>query len=219
MNWFNIYILSLILLKDMLGAAMDTSATVIGWALPELIRHPQVMKKVKDELENVVGLDTIVEESHLIHLQYLDMVIKEILRLYPPVPLLVPHESLQDCVVDGFFIPRKSRVIVNAWAIGRDPTAWIHPLKFHPERFMDSQLDVKGRDFQLIPFGAGRRGCPGIHLGLTVVRLVLAQLLHCFDWKLLGGMSIDELDMTENFGLTCPRAQDLILIPVYRLHI
>lgn len=198
---------------------MDTSATVIGWALPELIRHPDVMKRVQDELEDVVGLDRMVQESDLIHLEYLDMVIKEILRLYPPVPLLVPHESLQDCSVGDFFIPKKSRVIVNAWAIGRNPNVWANPEKFYPERFNGSQIDVRGRDFQLIPFGAGRRGCPGIQLGLTVTRLVVAQLVHCFHWKLSNDMSVDELDMTEEFGLTCPRAQDLIVIPIYRLHI
>ncbi|XP_022950766.1 cytochrome P450 CYP736A12-like [Cucurbita moschata] len=207
------------IILDILGAAMDTSATVIGWALPELIRHPDVMKKVQDELENVVGLDRMVEESDLIHLEYLDMVTKEILRLYPPVPLLVPHESLQDCIVDDFFIPKKSRVIVNAWAIGRNPSAWANPEKFYPERFTGSQVDVRGRDFQLIPFGAGRRGCPGIQLGLIVTRLVVAQLVHCFHWKLSNDMSVDELDMTEEFGLTCPRALELTVIPIYRLHI
>ncbi|XP_022132668.1 cytochrome P450 CYP736A12-like [Momordica charantia] len=206
------------IMLDILGAAMDTSATVIGWALPELIKNPQVMKKVQDELEKVVGLDRMVEESDLVNLEYLDMVIKETLRLYPPVPLLVPHESLEDCVVNDFHIPKKSRVIVNAWAIGRNPSTWTDPEKFYPERFVDSQVDVRGRDFQLIPFGAGRRGCPGIQLGLTVVRLILAQLVHCFDWKLPNDMLSVQLDMTEEFGLTCPRAQDLIVTPIYRIH-
>ncbi|XP_038883676.1 cytochrome P450 71AU50-like [Benincasa hispida] len=207
------------IIMDILGAAMDTSATVIGWALPELIRHPQAMKKMQDELENVVGLDRIVQESDLIHLEYLDMVIKEVLRLYPPVPLLVPHESLEDCIVNDFFIPKKSRIIVNTWTIGRNPSTWIHPEKFYPERFIGGKVDVRGRDFQLIPFGTGRRGCPGLQLGLTVVRLVIAQLVHCFHWKLPKRMTIDKLDMTEEFGLTCPRAQDLIVTPIYRLHI
>ncbi|XP_023543272.1 cytochrome P450 CYP736A12-like [Cucurbita pepo subsp. pepo] len=206
------------ILLDMLVAGMDTSATTIGWAIPELIRHPHVMKKMQDELEKVVGFDKKVEESDLEQLEYLDMVVKEILRLHPPAPILVPHESLEDCVVDGFYIPKKSRIIVNGWAIGRDPNFWIEPEKFFPERFMGSQLDVKGRDFQLIPFGSGRRGCPGMQLGLTMVRLVVAQLVHCFDWKLPNDMLPDELDMTEEFGLTCPRAEELMVTPSYRLN-
>ncbi|XP_022978482.1 cytochrome P450 CYP736A12-like [Cucurbita maxima] len=205
------------ILIDMLVAGMDTSATTIGWAIPELIRHPHVMKKMQDELEKVVGFDKKVEESDLDQLEYLDMVVKEILRLHPPAPILVPHESLEDCVVNGFHIPKKSRIIVNGWAIGRDPNIWIEPEKFFPERFMGSQLDVKGRDFQLIPFGSGRRGCPGMQLGLTMVRLVVAQLVHCFDWELPNMLPM-ELDMTEEFGLTCPRAEDLMVTPIYRLN-
>ncbi|XP_022133199.1 cytochrome P450 CYP736A12-like [Momordica charantia] len=206
------------IMLDMLAAAMDTSATAIGWAMPELIKHPHIMKKMQVELEKVVGLDRVVEESDLENLEYLEMVVKEILRLYPPAPLLIPRESLEDCIVKGFHIPKKSRVIVNVWAIGRDPSGWtIDPEKFFPERFIDSQIDVRGRDFQLIPFGAGRRSCPGMQLGLTVVRLLLAQLVHCFDWELPNGMLPSELDMTEEFGLTCPRAQDLWVIPTYRL--
>lgn len=201
----------------MLAAAMDTSATTIGWAMSELIRHPNVMKKLQDELEEMVGLNRMVEESDLGSLKYLEMVVKEILRLYPAGPLLIPHESLENCTVDGYYIPKKSRLIVNAWAIGRDRNVWIDPNKFFPERFIGSQIDVKGKDFELIPFGAGRRGCPGMQLGLTMVRLVLAQLVHCFDWELPNGMLASELDMSEEFGLTCPRTQDLMVIPTFRL--
>ncbi|MCY5962473.1 cytochrome P450, partial [Salmonella enterica subsp. enterica serovar 1,4,[5],12:i:-] len=102
---------------------------------------------------------------------------------------------------------KKSRVMVNVWTIGRDPSVWNDPHKFFPERFIGSKIDLKGNDFELIPFGGGRRGCPGIQLGLTMVRLLLAQLVHCFDWKLPNGMLPSELDMTEEFGLTCPRAK------------
>ncbi|XP_038881390.1 cytochrome P450 71AU50-like [Benincasa hispida] len=207
------------IMLDMLTAAMDTTATVIGWAVSELIKHPHTMKKLQEELEKVIGLDRIVEESDLEKLEYLKMVVKEIFRLYPPAPLLLPHESRQDYIVDGFHIPKKSRIIVNAWAIGRDPNSWIDPEKFDPERFVGSQVDVKGRDFQLIPFGSGRRGCPGMQLGLTLVQLVLAQLVHCFDWTLPNGMLTSELNMTEEFGLTCPRLHDLLVIPRYRLQI
>ncbi|XP_022132547.1 cytochrome P450 CYP736A12-like [Momordica charantia] len=205
------------IMLDMLTAAMDTSATVIGWAMSELIKHSDVMKKMQDELEKVVGLDRMVEESDLESLDYLKMVVKEVFRLYPPAPLLLPHESLEDCIVSDFYIPKRSRIIINVWAIGRDQSIWMEPEKFFPERFFDSQVDVEGRDFQLLPFGSGRRGCPGMQLGLILVQLVLAQLVHCFDWKLPNGMLPSELDMTEEFGLTCPRAQDLMVIPTSRL--
>ncbi|KAK9233493.1 hypothetical protein WN943_023743 [Citrus x changshan-huyou] len=140
----------------------DTSPTVVEWALSELIKHPTVMKKLQRELENIVGLKRMVEESDLENLEYLDMVVKETLRLHPVTPLLVPRESMEDCTVNGFHIPRKSRVIINAWAIGRDPKARNDAEKFFPERFFGSSVDVRGRNFQLLRFGSGRRGCPGI---------------------------------------------------------
>ena len=201
-----------------MAASMDTSATTIEWALSELIKHPPMMKKVINELEKVVGMERMVEESDLESLEYLNMVVKETLRLHPVAPLLIPHESMEDCTVDGFHIPQKSRVIVNVWAIGRDPNAWTDADKFLPERFMESDIDFRGQHFQFIPFGSGRRGCPGMQLGLTVVRLVLAQLVHCFDWELPDNMLPSELDMTEEFGITLPRAKHLVAIPTCRLH-
>ncbi|AET04573.1 cytochrome P450 family 71 protein [Medicago truncatula] len=205
------------IMLDMLGGSMDTSATAIEWAISELLKNPRVMKNVQKELETVVGMKRKVEESDLDKLKYLEMVIKESLRLHPVAPLLIPYQSLEDCMVEDLFIPKKSRVIVNAWSIMRDPNAWTDPEKFWPERFEGNNIDVKGRDFQLIPFGSGRRGCPGLQLGLTVIRLVVAQLVHCFDWKLPNHMLPSDLDMTEDFGLTMPRANNLIAIPAYRL--
>ncbi|CAI9109285.1 OLC1v1009086C1 [Oldenlandia corymbosa var. corymbosa] len=204
-------------LLDMLAGSMDTSATVVEWILSELLKHPQVMKKLQKELEEIVGLERMVEESDLDNMKYLDMVVKEAMRLHPVAPLLIPHASVQDCVVDGFHIPKDSRVIVNVWTIGRDPNAWSSPNEFIPERFVGSKLDVKGHDFQLLPFGSGRRGCPGMQLGLTVVRLLVAQLVHCFDWELPDKMLPEDLDMTEEFGLVVTRAKHLMAIPTYRL--
>ncbi|TXG60606.1 hypothetical protein EZV62_015179 [Acer yangbiense] len=206
------------IILDMLIAGIDTSAAAIEWTLSELMKHPRVSKKVQKELENVVGKDRMVEESDLDNLEYLDMVIKESLRLHPVAPLLLPHESMEDCIVNGFHIPKKSRIFINAWAIGRDPNAWNDPDKFFPERFVDGDIDLHGRDFQLIPFGSGRRSCPGMQLGLTVVRLVLAQLMHCFDWELPDGTLPNELDMTEHFGIVTCRAKHLLAIPTYRLN-
>ncbi|WVY90163.1 hypothetical protein V8G54_035677 [Vigna mungo] len=128
------------------------------------------------------------------------------LRLYPVAPLLVPRECREDVTIDGYYIKKKSRVIVNAWALGRDSKG-----------FSNSNVDIKGFDFRLIPFGSGRRGCPRIHLGLTTAKIVLAQLVHCFNWELPLGMSPDELDMTEKFGLTMPRSKHLLAAPTYRL--
>ncbi|KAL2343004.1 hypothetical protein Fmac_004289 [Flemingia macrophylla] len=205
------------IMLDMLAGSMDTSATAIEWTLSELLKNPRVMKKVQMELESVVGMKRKVEESDLTKLEYLDMVIKESMRLHPVAPLLIPHQSTEDCMVGHFFIPKNSRVIVNAWAVMRDPSAWSEAEKFWPERFEGSNIDLRGCDFQLIPFGSGRRGCPGLQLGLTVVRLSVAQLVHCFDWKLPNDMLPAHLDMADMFGLTMPRANHLLAIPSYRL--
>ncbi|KAL1830992.1 hypothetical protein DCAR_0100963 [Daucus carota subsp. sativus] len=205
-------------LLDMFAGGIDTAATAIEWLFSELLRNPRVMKKVQKELEEVIGTDKMVKESDLESLKYLDMVIKESFRLHPVAPLLLPHECIEDCTIDGFYIPKKSRIIVNTWAIGRDPKVWKDAETFNPERFVGSTIDLRGRDFELLPFGSGRRGCPGIQLGLTVMRLVVAQLLHCFDWDLPNGMQPSELDMTEEFGLVVARATHLVAIPTCRLH-
>ncbi|GFP94166.1 cytochrome p450 cyp736a12 [Phtheirospermum japonicum] len=204
-------------LQDLLIAGMDTSSTAVEWALSELFRHPQIMKKLQNELESAVGLDHMVEEQHVHTLEYLDAVIKESLRLHPVAPLLIPHESMEDCVIDGFHIPKKSRILVNTWAIGRDPNVWPDPETFSPERFIGSHIDLRGQDFQLLPFGSGRRGCPGLQLGLTLVKLLVAQLVHCFDWELPNGMLPGDLDMSEYFGLVTSRVEHLMAIPTCRL--
>ncbi|XP_021827234.1 cytochrome P450 CYP736A12-like [Prunus avium] len=206
------------IIMDMLVASMDTSSTTVDWALSELMRHPKAMKKVQKELEDVVELERMVEESDLEKLDYLSMVVKETLRLHPVAPLLVPHAATEDCTVNGYHIPKKSRVIINAWAIRRDPSAWTDAEEFIPERFEGSDVHVRGNHFQLIPFGSGRRRCPGIQLGLTVVQLMLAQLVHCFDWELPNNMFPEELDMSEALGITVARAKHLIATPSYRLH-
>lgn len=203
---------------DMLIGSMDTSATAIDWILSELLRHPRVMMKVQDELQQLVGMERMVEESDLDKLEYLDMVVKEAFRLHPVAPLLIPHEATQDCTINGYHIPQKARLTINVWAIGRDPNAWTDPEKFVPERFEGSSIDLRGRDFQLLPFGAGRRGCPGQQLGLLMSKLVVAELVHCFDWKLPDDALPTDLDMTEEFGLVTIRAKHLLAIPTCRLH-
>lgn len=203
---------------DIITASIDTSFTSIEWILAELMRNPSAMKKCQEELTTVVGLDRMVDETDLPKLEYLYMVVKEGMRLHPIVPLLGPHEAKEDTVINGYHIPKKSRIIVNAWAIGRDSKVWgDNALEFIPERFAESKIDLRGHDFELLPFGSGRRGCPGMQLGLLSVQLVLAQLLHCFDWELPTGKSANDLDMTEQFGLTIPRIEHLLLVPKIRI--
>ncbi|XP_011652733.2 cytochrome P450 CYP736A12 [Cucumis sativus] len=203
---------------DLMIGGVDSSSTTIIWALSEIIKNPQVMKKIQEELKEVVGLNKMVEESHLNQLKYLDMTIKESLRIHPVIPL-IPRKSIQDCNVNGYHIPKNTDIIINDWAIGQDPCYWIEPQKFNPDRFVDTQIDFIGNknNFEMIPFGSGRRGCPGMQLGLVLVRMIVAQLVHCFDWELPNGVLPSELDMSEDFGLSCPRAQNLRVVPVYRV--
>ncbi|KAL5714658.1 hypothetical protein ACHQM5_016589 [Ranunculus cassubicifolius] len=205
------------IILDMFAAAMDTTATVIVWTLSELLQHPRVMSLVQEELKRVVGLDRTVEEVDLDKLEYLQMVIKESMRLHPVVSL-IPRESIEDITINGYLLPKKSRVLINTWAIGRDPDVWSsNANEFYPERFVGTSIDVLGRHFQFLPFGSGRRRCPGLHLASRVVELVVAQLVHSFDLELPCGVSPDDLDMSETFGLTMPRTNHLIAIPTYRL--
>ncbi|KAK8500635.1 hypothetical protein V6N12_020327 [Hibiscus sabdariffa] len=207
------------IILDIMSASSETTTVSIVWAFSEILRHPRVMVRLQQELETVVGRNRFVEESDLPKLKYLNMVLKEILRLHPVAPFLVPHESMEDVVVNGYFIPKKSRILVNTWSMGRDPNIWSENAEeFLPERFMDCKIDLRGHHFELIPFGSGRRGCPGMQLALVTMRLVLSQLIHCFDWELLPyGMLPHELDMTEIFGLSLPRANHLLAKPTYRL--
>ncbi|XP_050904727.1 cytochrome P450 CYP736A12 [Lathyrus oleraceus] len=205
-------------LLDMILAGIDTSATVIEWTLSELLRNPRVMENLQDEIQNEVGHMRMIEESDLKKLNYLDMVVDEILRLYPVGPLLIPRECRENIIIDGYFIKEKTRVIVNAWTIGRDHDVWSQNAEqFYPERFIDKKMNFFGQEFECIPFGSGRRRCPGIHLGLVTVKFAIAQLVHCFNWKLPHNITPFNLSMEEKFGLTIPRAQHLYAIPSYRL--
>ncbi|PNX90881.1 cytochrome p450 [Trifolium pratense] len=207
------------ILLDMIVASIDTSAATIEWALSELLRHPRVMKKLQDEIQNEVGNKRMVEEKDLKKLNYLDMVVDETLRLHPVSPLLLPRECRESITIDGYFIKEKTRVIVNALTIGRDPNIWSENAEeFYPERFINKKMNYEGHEeFESIPFGFGRRRCPGIQLGLRTVRFVLAQLVHCFNWKLPYNISPSNLNMDEKFGQSIHRAQHLHAIPIYRL--
>lgn len=183
--------------------------------MSELLKNPNVMEKAQAEVRRVYQGKTIVDETMLHELKYMKQVIKETLRLHPPLPLLAPRESIESCQLHSYDIPSKTRVLINAWAIGRDSKYWSDPEKFDPERFEGCSIDYKGTDFELIPFGAGRRKCPGMTLGIVNVELPLAMLLYHFDWRLPHGVEGPQnLDMDESFGITIRRKNELYVIPV-----
>lgn len=184
------------------------------WAMTEMMKNPSVMKEAQAEARRVFKGNGNVDEIGIHELKYLHSVIKETLRLHPAGPLLAPRESRGTCEINGYKIPEKTRVIINAWAIGRDPKYWSEAEKFYPERFLNSSIDFRGSDFEFLPFGSGRRMCPGIAFALANIELPLAQLLYHFDWKLPNGMRHEALDMAEQMGISVRRKEDLILIPV-----
>uniref|UniRef100_I1NY01 Cytochrome P450 n=2 Tax=Oryza glaberrima TaxID=4538 RepID=I1NY01_ORYGL len=204
---------------DMFGAGSESSATVLQWTMAELMRNPRVMQKAQDEVRRALAGHDKVTEPNLTNLPYLRLVIKETLRLHPPAPLLLPRKCGSTCKILGFDVPEGVMVIVNAWAIGRDPTYWDKPEEFVPERFEHNGRNFKGMDFEFIPFGAGRRICPGITFGMAHVELVLSALLYHFDWELPQGMAAKDLDMTEDFGVTTQRRSNLLVRPIHRVSV
>ena len=200
-------------------AGVDTSANTVTWAMAELLHNPDTMKKAQKELEEVVGLDRIVLESDLPKLQYLKAVIKETFRLHPIAVMMIPHVSKEDCIVaNKYLIRADTRVFVNLWAIGRDPLVWgptAH--QFSPERFEGSLVDVKGQHFQLLPFGSGRRMCPGMGQGLLVVELTLANLLHSFNWSPMDTSQPIDLSESKSSAGSLTLATPLMAIPSLRL--
>ncbi|CAM8939886.1 unnamed protein product [Rhodiola kirilowii] len=200
-------------LFDIFQAGVDTGAITVVWAMTELVRNLNAMKKAQDEIRYLMAGKDRVSEQDLESLKYLKMVLKETLRLHPPAPLLLPKETTADTQVLGYHIKAGTRVYINAWAIGRDPKTWEQPDKFSPERFEDSPIDYKGQNFELIPFGGGRRICPGINMGMSTVELSLANMLHCFDWELPDGMTREDISMEEGAGLTTFKKIPLKLVP------
>ncbi|XP_060204536.1 cytochrome P450 736A117-like [Lycium barbarum] len=201
------------LILDIFAAGTDTTYTVLEWAMTELLRHPGAMNKLQNEAREIAnGRNEIVSENDLDKMHYLKAVIKETLRLHPPIPLLVPRQARQDVMVMGYDVAAGTMVITNCWAIGRDPAIWDDAVEFKPERFLNSSIDFKGYDFGLIPFGAGRRGCPGISFAMAVNELVLANVVRDFDWELPNGTKGDDLDMTECTGLTIHRKVPLFAV-------
>ncbi|KAL5701573.1 hypothetical protein ACHQM5_026897 [Ranunculus cassubicifolius] len=202
---------------DIFAAGTETSSTALVWAMSELMRNPKIMAKAQDEVRRVFNGRTKVCQSDIDKLDYMRAILKETLRLHLPSALLLPRESRKRCELEGYEIPKGTKVTVNAWALARDPDFWPNAERFEPERFLDLSINYNGTNFSYLPFGAGRRMCPGISLGVANMELILAQLLYNFDWKLCDGIKPDELDMSESFGLTVGKKFPLNLVPtVYR---
>nr|XP_043624361.1 geraniol 8-hydroxylase-like [Erigeron canadensis] len=206
------------LFMNIVSGGTDTTSTMVEWTMAELLQNPTVMKKVQDELEEVVGLNNIVEESHLSKLHHLDAVIKETLRLHPPLPLLITRCPSQSCNVGGYTIPKGSDVYLNVWSIHRDPKYWDNPSEFNYNRFLNldstTKYDYNGNNFNFLPFGSGRRRCPGIPLGDKMLVYFLASLLHSFNWALPSGK---EHELSSKFGIVLKKREPLIAIPSQRL--
>lgn len=204
----------------MFSGGTDSAFTTVEWAMSELMKKPEAMKKATSEVRKFFTIDVTkplnsYDHSFYTEMKYMQNVIKETLRLHPPAPLLLPHECRDDCQINGYDIEKGTRVFVNAWAIGRDPNKWEKPETFKPERFDEKSIDIKGFDFDLIPFGSGRRICPGMAYGLANVELTLATILYHFDWKMPNGMHVNDLDMIEDFKLVMGRKNPLMLVPVF----
>ncbi|CAL5081650.1 unnamed protein product [Urochloa decumbens] len=193
------------LTQDMILGGSDTTTMTIEWAISELLKNPESLAMATEELDRVIGHKRLVTERDLPNLPYMEAVLKETLRLHPAAPVLAPHLAREDTSVDGYDIPAGTTVFVNVWSIGRDPALWDAPDEFRLARFMGSEVDVKGQDFELLPFGSGRRMCPGFSLALKVTMLSIANLVQCFAWRLPDGMAVEHLNMEETFLLALPR--------------
>ncbi|KAF2324890.1 hypothetical protein GH714_021066 [Hevea brasiliensis] len=209
------------LIQDMIAAATDTSAVTNEWAMAEVIKHPHVLNKIQEELDYAVGPDRMVTESDLPHLNYLRCVVRETFRMHPAGPFLIPHESLRATTINGYHIPAKTRVFINAHGLGRNTNVWADVEEFRPERHWPedgSRVEIShGADFKILPFSAGKRKCPGAPLGVTLVLMALARLFHAFDWAPPKGLRHEDIDTTEVYGMTMPKAKPLLALARPRL--
>nr|BAA92894.1 cytochrome P450 [Petunia x hybrida] len=210
------------LIQDMIAAATDTSAVTNEWPMAEVIKHPNVLKKIQEELDIVVGSDRMVTESDLVHLKYLRCVVRETFRMHPAGPFLIPHESIRDTKINGYYIPAKTRVFINTHGLGRNTKIWDNIDEFRPERHLPadelSRVEIShGADFKILPFSAGKRKCPGAPLGVKLVLMALARLFHCFEWSPPDGLRPEDIDTIEVYGMTMPKAKPLMAIARPRL--
>ncbi|EFJ17007.1 hypothetical protein SELMODRAFT_115322 [Selaginella moellendorffii] len=182
-------------------AGTDTSACIVEWTLLELLHNPRVLSKLKEELDAMVGSSShMVEEPDFQNLDYLNAVIKEAFRLHPPLPLLIPHMSTQTCTIAGFHVPKNAFSFVNEYPYRKKAGVWEKADEFWPERFLGKSVDVRGQDFELLPFGSGRRACAGMQLGLKTVQLLVSNLVHAFDWSFVPGKPSEDYLLQERHG-------------------
>ncbi|PHU20080.1 hypothetical protein BC332_11231 [Capsicum chinense] len=207
------------LMHNFLTGGTDTSAATIEWGFQELLRIPNIIEKAHQELDRAIGKERWVEEKDFSQLPYIDAIIKETFRLHPLCALLPPHYSTEDCTVAGYDIPKGTAAYINVWSIGRNSKYWDRPEEFIPERFIENNIDMKGQNFSLLPFGSGRRRCLGYNFGIKVVRTTMADLLHGFNWKLAG--NLEDISMEEIYGLTThpKRPISMIMEPRLPLHL
>ncbi|EPS66524.1 hypothetical protein M569_08252, partial [Genlisea aurea] len=219
------------LLLDLFVAGSDTTASTTEWTMTELLRNPEKLEKAQKEMRSVIGLENQVHESDLSKLPYFQAMIKEVFRYHPPginneypinpqlifssfaCPLLIPHKADADVEIGGYTVPKGTQMLVNVWAIGRDENVWPNPESFEPERFLGSKVDFKGQYFELLPFGSGRRLCPGMPLATRMLPITVAALIHNFDWKLEDGANPKSIDTVERFGLSLRKAVPIRAIP------
>nr|XP_043629504.1 cytochrome P450 93A2-like [Erigeron canadensis] len=200
---------------DIYLGGTHSAASTVEWGLSELINHPNIMKKAIEEIHQVVGGNRLLQESDIPNLPYLQAIVKETLRLHPAAPV-IPRQSTEDFMVAGYHIPAKTDIFINVWALGRDPNHWENPYEFWPERFQENDLDVRGQHFHMLPFGSGKRLCPGISLAQFMIHTTLGAMIQCFDWKAGKDGNLPSVDMKEGLGLTITRANRLICVPVTR---
>ncbi|KAK9068541.1 hypothetical protein SSX86_012656 [Deinandra increscens subsp. villosa] len=204
------------IISDVFSGGTDTTSSSIEWAMSELIKHPHTMKKLQKEVTEIANGRSMITEDDIHEMHYLKAVLKETLRLHTPLPLLVPHEAMHDVKVMGYDLKKETQVMINAWAISRDPSIWEDADEFKPERFLNSSVDFKGFHYEFLPFGSGRRGCPGIQFAVSINELVLANLVYKFDFGLPGGAGGEELDMTDLAGLVVRKKEPLLVVPSAR---
>lgn len=202
------------IILDIFAAGTDTTYTALEWTIAELLRNPKILKILQNEVRTVAGIKEEITEKDLAKMQYLKLVIKESLRLHGPAPLLVPRESTKDTIIMGYDISAGTQAVINYWAIGRDPSLWEYPQEFRPERFFDTNINYKGLDFELLPFGVGRRGCPGRSFALHIYELALAKLVHKFDMILPNGERGEDLDMSEVNGIVKYKKFPLMILAI-----
>lgn len=204
---------------DLIVAGSDTSSTAMEWIMAELIAQPHLMKRVQEELDSVVGLDRCVDESDIPNLPFLHAVIKETFRLHPPLPWLLPHSNRVDCKVAGYDIPKGSFINLNVYGMSRSALYWEDPLRFNPDRFFKTGggIEAKGTHAQLMPFGTGRRICPGMYMTYATVNSTLARMLHCFDWSMESKNGDSQIDMRERSGAVAAKLVPLKALPSARL--